>query len=392
MSEQSHRTYWLLALFAFVTFDGALIQARGALVPTWAEGFAVSESLLGLITPVGTVGFVLAMVVFGTASGRIDIKRFLLLSVVLTTGAALLIGASPSFLLLLAFIGLRSFGTGIFRSLDRTVLSHLYPDARARIFSLHTMVWAVGATVGPLLVTAALWYATWQLTYILLAVAFVPVFLLLWRLDRPETLANERSLALGDLRDLLGEPGIYGMAIALIFVGGIESVFFQWLPYYATDLFSREVANLTLSAYLVAYVPGRFAFSRLAERVRFADLVLSVAVILLGLLYAMLVLADGLLVLGLVFLIGFFVSGLFPTLISMGIESRPSFTGPINVVANVAAQTGFFLAPATVGVVADATSIGTAMLLQIGLAVVLTVVAVGLKLGPLGDRRSTAAS
>jgi MFS family permease len=391
MDERSHQQYWILALFAFVTVDGALIQARGALVPTWKGTFTVSETLLGLITPMGTVGFVGAIVLFGSASGRIDIKRTLQIGLALTAVAALLIGASPTFLLLLAFLGLRGFGTGMFRSLDRTVLSHLYPDTRARIFSLHTMAWAIGATAGPMVVTAALWLSGWQLTYWVLAAALVPVFVVLWRLERPASLANEQSLAVSDVTDLLGEPGIYGMALALLFVGSIESVFFQWLPYYATELFSRNVANLTLSIYLAAYVPGRFAFSRLAERYRFTDLVVGVGVILVGSLYAMLVLADGLAVLGLVFVIGFFVSGLFPTLISMGIESRPSFTGPINVVANVAAQTGFFIAPATVGIVADATSIGTAMLLQIGLAIVLTVVAIGLKLGPLGDRRSASA-
>jgi len=381
-----------VTLFAFVTLDGALIQARGALVPTWGEAFSTTESYLGLITPVGTVGFVAAMVLFGSASGRINIKRFLLISVALTIAGALLIGASPTFFLLLAFVGLRSFGTGIFRSLDRTVLSHLYPHSRARVLSLHTMAWAVGATAGPLLVTVALWQSSWQFTYVVLALALVPVFVALWRLDRPATLENERSFSLSDVTDLLSEPAIYGMALALVFVGSIESVFFSWLPYYATELFSREVANLTLSIYLVAYVPGRFAFSRLAERYRFTDLVVAVGFVLVVTLYAALVLADGFVLLALVFVIGFFVSGLFPTLISMGIESRPSFTGPVNVVANVAAQTGFFVAPATVGIVAEATTIRTAMLLQIALAVAFTVIVVGLKLGPLSTVGTAGAS
>lgn len=386
MSERTHQKYWLATLFAFVVLDGALIQARGALVPTWGETFSTTESFLGLITPVGTVGFVAAMVLFGSTSGRIDIKRFLLISVALTIAGALLIGTSPTFFLLLAFVGMRSFGTGIFRSLDRTVLSHLYPHSRARVLSLHTMAWAVGATAGPLLVTAALWRSSWQLTYVVLAGALVPVFVALWWLDRPETLDNESSLELDDVKVLLGEPAIYGMAVALIFVGSMESVFFSWLPYYAGELFSETVANLTLSIYLVAYVPGRLTFSYLAERYRFTDLLVGVGVVLVVAMYAALVLASGTGLLALVFVIGFFISGLFPTLISMGIESRPSFTGPVNVTANVAAQTGFFLAPATVGVIADATTIETAMLLQIALAGALVVIVVGLKLGPLADQ------
>ncbi|WP_135664188.1 MFS transporter [Halorhabdus rudnickae] len=389
MSERTSRRAWTVVLFAFVAFDGALIQARGALVPVFEDVFTVSESYLGLVTPVGTVGFVLAMLIFGTASGRIDIKRFLLISVAATIGSVLVLGLSPTYLLLLAFIGVRSFSTGIFRSLDRSVLSHLYPNSRARVLSLHTMAWAVGATLGPLLVTVVMWEYSWQVTYLVLAIALVPVLVALWRLDRPESLDNERSLELDDVAVLLREPAIYGMAIALIFVGSMESVFFNWLPYYAGELFTETVANLTLSIYLAAYVPGRLAFSYLAERYRFTDLLVGVGFVLVVAMYAALVLASGTALLALIFVIGFFISGLFPTLISMGIESRPSFTGPVNVIANVAAQTGFFLAPATVGVIAEATTIETAMTLQIGLALALVVIAVSLKLGPLAGQAAS---
>lgn len=391
VSERNSRRAWVVVLFAFVAIDGALIQARGALVPVFGDVFTVSESYLGLVTSVGTVGFVLAMVTFGTASGRIDIKRFLAISVAGTIASVLVLGLSPTYLLLLAFIGVRSFSTGIFRSLDRSVLSHLYPNSRARVLSLHTMVWAVGATLGPLLVTAVMWEFSWRVTYLVLAIALVPVLVGLWRLDRPESLDNERSLEVDDVKILLREPAIYGMAIALIFVGSMESVFFNWLPYYAGVMFNDTVANLTLSIYLAAYVPGRLAFSYLAERYRFTDLLVGVGLVLVVTLYAALVLASGPGLLALVFVIGFFISGLFPTLISMGIESRPSFTGPVNVIANVAAQTGFFIAPATVGVVADATTIGTAMLLQVGLAIALVVVVVGLKLGPLAGQEPRSA-
>jgi len=386
VSERTSRRAWVVVLFAFVAVDGALIQARGALVPVFEDVFTVSESYLGLVTPVGTVGFVLAMLIFGTASGRIDIKRFLVISVAATIGSVLVLGLSPTYLLLLVFIGVRSFSTGIFRSLDRSVLSHLYPNSRARVLSLHTMVWAVGATLGPLVVTAVMWEFSWRVTYLVLAIALVPVLVALWRLDRPASLDNERSLELDDVNVLIREPAIYGMAIALVFVGSMESVFFNWLPYYAGEMFTETVANLTLSIYLAAYVPGRLTFSYLAERYRFTDLLIGVGFVLVVTMYAALVHASGTALLALVFVIGFFISGLFPTLISMGIESRPSFTGPVNVIANVAAQTGFFLAPATVGVIAEATTIETAILLQIGLAVALTVVVVGLKLGPLAGQ------
>ncbi|MFB6151774.1 MAG: sugar MFS transporter, partial [Haloarculaceae archaeon] len=160
--------------------------------------------------------------------------------------------------------------------------------------------------------------------------------------------------------------------------------FFTWLPYYATKTLPEGLAGVTLSVYLAAYVPGRLAFSRVTERYRFSDLLVVATIVLSVTVYAAFVLADGLALLALIFVVGFFVSGLFPTLISLGVESAPSFTGPVNAVANIAAQTGFFTVPAVIGFVSQGSSIQRAMLLQVGLAGALTAVVVALKLGPLG--------
>jgi fucose permease len=385
MSEQTHQKYWILTLFAFVTLDGALIQARGALVPTWKETFTASETLLGLLTPMGTVGFVAAMVWLGPASGRVDLRRFLLGGGILTAIALVLIGLAPTFTILLAMVGVRSFGVGIFRALDRPTLSHLFPDSRARIFNLQEMAWAVGATAGPLLVAAVLLQFSWRLTYFVLAALTVPVLVLVWRLEPPKGSVNEKSFALADVRSVLGHPSVYGMVVAIILVGGIESAFFTWLPSYAGEMFSDGIASITLSIYLVSYIPGRLAFSRLGERFRFTDLLVGVSVALTGLLYAAFVLADGLELLALIFAIGFLVSGLYPILISLGIESNPAFTGPVNAIANVAAQIGFFTVPAAIGFLAERSTIQQAMLVQIGLAVGLAVVLLGLRLGPVED-------
>ncbi len=361
-----------------------MIQVRGALVPTFETFFEVNKSQLGLITPVGTVGYLVAILALGSASGRVDVRRFLLLGVALTGLSLLVLGAAPSFLVLLGLVGIRSLSTGIFRALDRPTLSHLYPESRARIFNLEEMTWAVGATSGPILVTAILSQYSWRATYLVLAALTVPVFVLLWRLDTPTGTTNERSFDRSDLRPLLSEPAVYGMIAALIFVGGIESIYFTWLPSYAQATFSGWITGIVLSIYLAAYVPGRLVFSRLSDRYSFTRLLLATSVLLTALTYIAFMGANGYLLLGSIFGVGLLVSGMFPTLISMGIESMPSFSGPVNVVANVAAQVGFSTAPVIVGVLADATSIETAILVQIGLAGLLALVMIVLELGPTG--------
>lgn len=389
MEEIDNRTYWLIAVFLFVGVSGATIQARGALVPTFETYFGVSKGQLGLITPVGTVGYLVAMLALGSASGRVDIRKFLLAGVALTGLSLLLIGAAPSFLVLLGLVGMRSLSTGIFRALDRPTLSHLYPESRSRIFTLQEMIWAVGAMSGPILVTAILSQYSWRATYLVLAALTVPVFVLVWRLDAPTGTTNERTFELSDLLPLLSQPGVYGMIAALIVVGGIESIYFTWLPSFADATFSGWITGIVLSIYLAAYVPGRLVFSQINEQYSFTRVLVVTSILLTMLTYIAFTAAEGYMLLGSIFGIGLLISGLFPTLISMGIESMPSFSGPVNVIANVAAQVGFSTAPVIVGVLADATDIETAILVQIGLAGLLALVMIVLELGATGRASAT---
>lgn len=368
-------------IFFAVSVGGAALQARGALIPSFQAMFRVSESQLGLITPIGTLGLVGPLVIVGALAGSLNIQRSVVLGLLMAAIGLMLIGISPNFLALLLFIGLQSAALGVFRALDRPILSHLHPDNRGRVFSLETMAWAVGATAGPFLVTWALTRGGWRVTYYLLGAAYLPIALLAWRLEFPDEVASERSISWSEVQSLLRRPAILGMGLGLILVGGIESTFFTWLPYYVTGFFPRSTANLALSIYLAAYIPGRLVFSFLADQVSPPDVVLVAATLLVGLLVILFGIGDLDLLpfYAVIFASGLFVSGFFPLLLTWGIETAPTYTGPVNAFAMVSGQVGFFVVPATVGVLAELYSIETAMLIQVVLA--------GLMVLLLGGRR-----
>jgi MFS family permease len=361
---------WTAVVFAAVAVGGAALQARGALVPSFATAFGLSESQLGLITPVATLGFVGPVVAVGVLAGRVDVRRTFAAGVFLAGVTIALAGLAPTYAVLLALVALQSATNGVIRGLDRPILGHLHPDSRGRVFTRETMVWAVGATLGPFLVTAAIAAGSWRFTFFALGGLFVVVALAVRRLEFPVSGLDERPLAVADVRPLLREPAVLGMVAVMVLVGGIESTFFTWLPYYASDFLPRSAANLALSVYLAAYVPGRLGFSLLADRASPPDLVLVAGAVLLG----VLVLLFGAGPTGrlpfylLTFGAGLFVSGVFPLTLTWGVEASPTYTGPINAVAMVSVQVGFFVVPATVGVLAEATTIGTAMLVQVALA------------------------
>ncbi|NHN47872.1 MFS transporter [Halostella sp. JP-L12] len=362
------RLWWTLVIFLFVGIDGVGFQMRGALLPSLEESFRVSPGLLGLVATAGTVGFVAAVLTTGAAAGRVDVRKAMLASAALVGVCVFAMGLAPAFVAYLGALLVRGIATGPFRTLDRAALSHLYPADRAKAFNRYALVWAVGATLGPVLVSGAVALGNWRYAYFGLAFAFLPVVAILWRLELPDSVETERPLTLADVRSVLHRPAVAGMCAALVITGGIEGSLFTWLPYFAARRLDDGTASLVLSAFLLAYVPARLFYSVVVDRLRSIDLVLALGVLSLPTLYATVYLASGRWLFVAVFALGFLISGIFPTLSAFAVDAAPEFSGPINALATSASYGGIATVPALVGLYADRYDIRAALgLLLLGL-------------------------
>ncbi|MCL9814266.1 MFS transporter [Natranaeroarchaeum aerophilus] len=367
------RRVWLVAIFLFVMGDAVATQIRGALLESFQSSFGVSEALLGLVAPAGTVGFVVAVLAIGFVSGRIDLKRTLLIGVAATTVSLLVMSAAPVYWLFLAVMVGQGAAVGAFRGVDRPILSHLYPSRRGRIFALYSLAWALGAVTGPVLVNAVLSVTDWRVTYAILGLFFVPIGLLIWRTELPASTDNEQSLSLDALRTLVRRPAVLGAIICMALLGGIEGIFFTWLPYYASTIVPRDLANLLLSTFLLAYIPGRVLNTWIIERVNYLYLSFGFTLASIPVLLVTFSGIGGWALFMLVFLAGFLISGLFPTLLSFAVEASPEYSGPISAMTTGGTYTGIALAPLGVGVVAELVDIQAAMYLTLGLAIALLI-------------------
>ncbi|WP_198667881.1 sugar MFS transporter [Saliphagus sp. LR7] len=369
----TRRKLWLGAAFCFVAGDGMAMQTRGALLSSFEETFGVSESLLGLVAPAGTVGFVVAILAVGLAAGRLDVRATMLVGAVAMTFAMAVTAIAPVYALLLAALLAQGAAGGVFRGLDRPLLSHVYPDRLGRIFVLYSLAWSIGAVSGPVVVSAVLSVADWRLTYLLLAAWFLPVVALLWKLDSPSGW-SETELDRAALSELLGRPAIRGALAGMALVGGIEGAIFTWLPYYAGTFLERNVANLALSAYLLAYVPGRYLYARLVESGGYLRLALATTLLAVPTIALALVVLSGPAMLLAVFATGLLISSIFPLLSAYGVEAAPDYSGPVSALTSAATYAGIAVVPTTMGVVAEVESIALAMWIPVSLSVALVVV------------------
>ena len=167
------------------------------------------------------------------------------------------------------------------------------------------------------------------------------------------------------------------MMVALFLSGGIEGSMFTWLPYFATEHLRLEHANLTLTAFLLAYIPGRFLYSVIVERFRYSiDLVLGLSLVALPLLGVLVFVVSGRTLFAAAFLLGFVVSGFFPTVSAFGVELAPEFSSPVNALSTAASYSGIATIPVTVGLIASRGSIQRGLaLLPVLLVVFIVVVA-----------------
>ncbi len=368
-----------MAIFAFSALVGLSLQVRGAMLPSFGTAFDLTEAQLGLIAPVSALGYVLTLFGVGMVVGRLRVQRFVALGLAAAGVCLVGVGFAPTFLLLLAFVFVRMFATGGFRALGRPVLSHLYPASRGRVFNFQTMAWAVGATAGPLFATLVLGWGDWRIAYAVMAGLFLVVAGFIARLPAPEGIENEQSLSLADVRALLRRPSMLGLSAAMMLVVGIEGGIFTWLPYYANGFLPRSRANLLLSVYLAAYVPGRLGFGAVAERFGYLRIVTAGAALSVPVLYAVVAVDGEVPLFAATFCAGLLVSGMFPTLLAWATDRVPEYSGPVNAVAMTAGQAGFFVFPAAIGAVASAATMRTAMYAEAALAAALVGVLVVLR-------------
>ncbi|MDS0279079.1 MFS transporter [Halomicroarcula sp. S1AR25-4] len=360
-TERTSRRWWTVVAFAYMALEGAGLQMRGAVIPALQQQFGAPEWQLGLVAPAGTVGFLVVVMLVGAVGGRFDTRRLLLLAVVGTGAGILVMGVAPSFLFFLAALFGRGMFTGVGRGSARPLLSHLYPSQRGRLFGYYDMMWAVGATIGPLLVAGALLAGDWRYAYFALAVAFVPLLLLVHSLPTPAVGGGDDPMDLAAVRRLVRRPEVLAMAAGVFLVSGFEGGIFTWLTTYAQSHLSDTLATASLSVLLAAYVPGRFVSGRLSERFGYLRLSAGLVALSVPTFWYTFFVADGYGLLAGVFTFGLLLSGLYPTLVAYGVDGMPEHSTPVNSTAAVTSSAGFAAVPAIMGFVISGSDVVQAM-------------------------------
>ena len=360
---------------------------------------------IGLIFPARAVGGILGNLLAGAASDRLGYSKLVWVAALALAVSMALTAAARAWLLFLAGFALISIVQASLTTGINAMVADANRESRARALNVLHGVYAVGATISPLVfgvvleqgmpwrwamaATGLIWLVYGAGALLLTRVVFTPMA------QSPETataasevgweqgldaeeektptggvLAAVFSSVWGELRKalsanlgMLRNAGFLSLFLIAFIYNGVAFSLLGWVA-----LFMQESAGLStfysismISVFYIALTAGRFLCAGYAERLGYAATLLILAVGL-ALTYPLVVFSTAAapLVIG-IFLTGLTLSGLFPTALAYGTRLYPQQSGAVTGILNVAMIAGAMLPPLWTGLFSDLWSFQTAL-------------------------------
>ena len=280
--------------------------------------------------------------------------------------AALGLGASSSFPLLMIFMGVGGFGGGWFHPQSLAILSARYRDQKAFALGVHDSSANLGEVIGPLAIAFLLNFFDWRTTLLIWAIPPIVAGLTyaLWGAEGVLAVARARDYRRAIWNDVVRNKSVCGLvAISTLRAMG-QTALASFLPLYLS--LHLKLPAAVAGAYMsilflfagiapafVGWISDRFGHRLLIMVFSLLSVVCIASIPYLG--------SGAILVVGLGAL-GTLLWALRPVVVSAAMSSAPTeLTGSIVAFIYGANMTVSFLAPILAGLIADAYGLPTAL-------------------------------
>ncbi len=403
--------------YLFIGTAAVLIPSVMPFITDEYMATGLTLTAIGLIFPARAVGGILGNLLAGVASDRLGYSKLVWIAALALAASMVLVAGAGLWLLFLAGFALISIVQASLTTGINAMVADANRDSRARALNVLHGVYAVGATISPLVFAIVLeqgvpWRWTMAATG-LIWLAYGAVALLLVRRISPSTAspAGPAAPAAGDparaqgpeqkktpkggvmasilsslwveLHDaltanlgMLRNAGFLSLFLIAFIYNGVAFSLLGWVALFMQESagFSTFSSISMISVFYIALTAGRFLCAAYAERLGYAATLLILAVGL-ALTYPLVIFSTTAapLVIG-IFLTGLTLSGLFPTALAYGTRLYPQHSGAVTGDLNVAMTIGTMLPPLWTAIFSDLWSFQTALGINYTMALLLLAV------------------
>lgn len=415
--------------YLFIGTAAVLIPSVMPFITDEYMATGLTLTAIGFIFPARAVGGILGNLLAGIASDRLGYSKLVWIAALALAASMVLVAGAGLWILFLAGFALISIVQASLTTGINAMVADANRDSRARALNVLHGVYAVGATISPLVFAIVLeqgvpWRWTMAATGLIWLAYGAGARLLVRRIspstaspaepaapvagepapakdseqkktplseartsflssDWAEELQDALSSVWAELQDVLSanwgmlrNAGFLALFLIAFIYNGVAFSLLGWVALFMQESagFSTFSSISMISVFYVALTAGRFLCAAYAERLGYAATLLILAAGL-ALTYPLVIFSTTAapLVIG-IFLTGLTLSGLFPTALAYGTRLYPQHSGSVTGVLNVAMTIGTMLPPLWTAIFSDLWSFQTALGINYTMALLLLAV------------------
>ncbi|MBW1993130.1 MAG: MFS transporter [Deltaproteobacteria bacterium] len=262
----------IFALF-LVHFSGDFfLSFVRPLLPVLAKKFFLNLAQVGVITAVATLMGFLIQPVFGFMADRYRPRRILLVSSLMGAVCIPLVGVVPSFVIVLALIGLGSISSAIYHPTAAGMVSVFAGQHTGFSISIFGLVGILGFTLGPIVSSTFVSIYGLNLLPVTTIFGFFVFICLIILIPASKEETDKPKEALSAIRDTLGKVWI---PVALIWIlavsrGFVEQTLLTFIPMlYSSEGHSLVSVGAIISLFTVGGSLSAIVCGHLVDRIGF---------------------------------------------------------------------------------------------------------------------------
>jgi fucose permease len=176
--EEKTKSNTLITFYMIFILFGLSMVTIDPLIPVIAEQIDVSYDKIGIALFIGSIGALISNFIAGRLSDRIDIKKLIIFGIILLMMGFTLFGIYLNFIIFIIVILFLRSGFGIIDTSVHSFSAKLFKRDISRIFIKLDVAWYFGAVIGPIIISAAL-YFEFLPKYLFFILAFLYMFSLI---------------------------------------------------------------------------------------------------------------------------------------------------------------------------------------------------------------------
>ena len=277
MEKSKPHLFTTLFIFTMMILAAIAENTRGVFVPSFKSDFGITDTEIGFVLTMCTIGYSIATFIGGWLCDRIGQRIVFIIGIITMIGALILLSLSNSYLVFIISMTLTSCGLGLSSITINTLIPILFISMQSVIMNLVHFCYGLGSTVGQRTAGVLMYNGIqWRKIYLGVAVLYGVMLILFNFIKIPKINKGDNEVRI-TLKEALSNKIVLLYIFTLGFYVFAEGGTSNWFVNYMESSFSfnKSQSSLYLSIFFAVFSLGRLFGGFVVEKKGYLNVVLK---------------------------------------------------------------------------------------------------------------------